>query len=80
MFKQIRGVVETIVKLALFAFRRLLLYILSEPLLNGLIWSWIKQQELIILSKKVSSNGWFTKSECNWLKGKGIVRFSKSVM
>ena len=52
MFKQIRGVVETIVKLALFAFRRLVLYILSEPLLNGLILSWIKQQELIILYKK----------------------------
>ena len=52
MFKQIRGVVETIVKLALFAFRRLLLYILSEPLLNGLILSWIKQQELIILYKQ----------------------------
>ena len=51
MFKQIRGV-ETIVKLALFAFRRLVLYILSEPLLNGLILSWIKQQELIILYKK----------------------------
>ena len=52
MFKQIRGVVETIVKLALFAFRRLVLYILSEPLLNGLILSWIKQQELIIFYKK----------------------------
>ena len=52
MFKQIRGVVETIVKLAIFAFRRLVLYILSEPLLNGLILSWIKQQELIILYKK----------------------------
>ena len=52
MFKQIRGAVETIVKLALFAFRRLVLYILSEPLLNGLILSWIKQQELIILYKK----------------------------
>ena len=51
MFKQIRGVVETIVKLALFAFRRLVLYILSEPLRNGLILSWIKQQELIILYK-----------------------------
>ena len=51
MFKQIRGV-ETIVKLALFAFRRLVLYILSEPLLNGLILSWIKQQELIIFYKK----------------------------
>ena len=52
MFKQIRGAVETIVKLALFAFRRLVLYILSEPLLNGLILSWIKQQELIISYKK----------------------------
>ena len=52
MFKQIRGVVETIVKLALFAFRRLVLYILTEPLLNGLILSWIKQQELIISYKK----------------------------
>ena len=52
MFKQIRGVVETIVKLAIFAFRRLVLYILFEPLLNGLILSWIKQQELIILYKK----------------------------
>ena len=52
MFKQIRGAVETIVKLALFAFRRLVLYILSEPLLNGLILSWIKQQELISLHKR----------------------------
>lgn len=52
MFKQIRGAVETIVKLALFAFRRLVLYILSEPLLNGLSLSWIKQQELISLHKR----------------------------